>query len=84
MMSDTSPEVQARFDALLRQRSGSDRVVMACDMFDCAKRLVEASIRSAEPQLGDTEVRVRVFRRFYADDLDPATIERVIRRIRAG
>lgn len=83
MITDTSPDAQARFDALLRRRAGADRIVMVCDMFDLAQRLVEANIRSAEPGLSATELRVHVFRRFYEDDVDPATLDRVIRRIRA-
>jgi hypothetical protein len=39
-VTDTSPDVQARFDELMRQRSGSDRVRMMSEMFDFGKALV--------------------------------------------
>jgi hypothetical protein len=82
MSTDTTPAARARFDALLRQRSGSDRVVMACEMFDLARELMAARVRELEPTIGDLDVKIRVFQRLYADDLDAETIARIVARMR--
>jgi len=37
-MSDTTPEADAAFTAMFAERSASDRVKMACGMFDAPGR----------------------------------------------
>jgi hypothetical protein len=58
MSQDTSLHAQAQFETLLRERSGSDRVVMACEMFDCGRALVEARLRAELPDISPGDLRV--------------------------
>jgi len=81
-MTDTSPEVEARLTALFAQRSGSDKVLMVCEMFDFARALVVARIKADCPGISDTELRVKIFERMYGDEVDPETRARVIARLR--
>jgi len=81
-MTDTPPEVEARLRELFMQRSGSDRVRMACEMFDLARALVVAGIKAEEPGLSDVELRVRIFERTYGSDFDADTRARIIARLR--
>ena len=83
-MNDTSPEIEARLAALYASRSGSDRVRMACEMFDMARALVVANICAEAPAIAAAELRVRIFERTYGEDLDAETRARVIARIRAS
>ena len=82
-MTDTPPDVQARFDELMRQRSGSDRVRMMSEMFGFAKTLVLSSLRATHPDATDAELRVLLFDRLYGDELDPAERGSVVARLRA-
>ncbi len=82
MMNDTPPEVDARVHALFMQRPCSDRVRMACDMFDLARALMVAEIRSRHPDLTETDLRVRIFERLYAEDFAPADRARIVARLR--
>ena len=52
-MTDTPADIEARFEELMRQRSGSDRVRMMSDMFDFAKTLVLANLRETYPGATD-------------------------------
>ena len=70
-MNDTTPEAAEAFAALLRQRSGSDRVRMMSEMFEMARTLVVASIKTQQPDIGEADLRVAVFRRFYPRDFTP-------------
>jgi hypothetical protein len=81
-VSDTSPDVIARFDALMTERSGSDRVRMACEMFDMAKALAIAAIRNADPGISDGALRVKLFERFYWDDFPPSEHDRIVAGLR--
>lgn len=77
-MNDTSPEMQARFEEMLMARSGSERVRMACDMHETAKRLVLASLLEENPDATPADLRKGLFLRFYGDDFSPEEIERIL------
>ena len=81
-MTDTPPDVQARFDGLMRQRSGSDRVRMMSEMFDFAKALVLSNLRETHPDASDAELRVLLFDRLYGDEIDPAHRASIVARLR--
>jgi len=46
---------------------------MGCSMFDTARRLALASLRTQNPRLTPGELRQALFRRFYQGDFDPET-----------
>ena len=82
-MSDTPREVEARLSTLFAQRSGSDRVRTACEMFTLARALMVANIRTEAPDLTAAQLRVKIFERTYGnDDLDAEARARVIARLR--
>ena len=80
-MNDTSPEAAARFESLLRERSGSDRVQMVSDMFDTARALVIANVKAQRPEITAAALRVEVFKRFYANDFTPEELAAIVRRL---
>ena len=63
-MNDTSPEVEARYRAMLMSRTAEERVMMGARMFDAARMLVLASM---PPGLPDQERRQRLFARLYPE-----------------
>lgn len=81
-MNDTSPEAAAQINALMAQRSGSDRVRMACEMFDLARTLVVSGIRAEEPTITNGELRVRLFERLYGGDFSEEERARIVATLR--
>ena len=81
-MNDTSPEAARRLTELFARRTPSDRVVMACEMFDLARALMVSRINAEAAGLSETDLRVRVFERLYAGDFDEATRARISARLR--
>lgn len=81
-MNDTAPDMAARLDALLAQRSGSDRVRMACEMFDLARALAVAGIRNDEPDISLRDLRARLFERLYGRDFSEEERARIIATLR--
>ena len=77
-MRDTSPDADASFTALFAARSPTDRVRMACDMFDDAKALIAADIRARCPGISRVDLRARMFDRLYFGDFDAATRDRIV------
>jgi hypothetical protein len=74
-MKDTPAEVDARYQAMLMKRSGSDRVRMAAEMYDAAVAMIEASLSPARDR---RERRRERFRRLYAAEFDAAEMERIL------
>lgn len=80
-MNDTSPAVAQRYREMLMARSGAERLRMACDMFDTARRIMNASLPVGTD---DHARRVALFLRLYGPDFDASTRERIIAHILAS
>jgi len=83
-MNDTAPWAEARLAELWRQRSGSERVVAACRMFETARTLLAAGIRSREPGFSGAELRLRIFELMYAGDFEPRQWQALRTRVAAA
>lgn len=81
-MTDTPASVAALYRHLLLARSGGERLRMACDMFDTARRMVLAGL--PDGIAGEAERRVALFLRTYGSDFDAPTRERIVARIRGA
>ena len=77
-MRDTSPEMEARFRALLLARSGEERLKMGCSMHTFAQQIVRASVLARTPETTAADLRRAMFLRFYASDFDERTRERIL------
>lgn len=80
-MKDTPPEMEARYRAMLMQRSGEERLKMGCAMRETARALVEASIREQDPQATPEAVRKGLFLRFYGHEFDADSREKILAAI---
>jgi len=65
-MNDTSPETEAFLRARYAAMSGSERALMALQMFETAQQIVLSSLPSG---LSEVERRHELCRRFYGDEL---------------
>lgn len=77
--NDTELDFARRFAAV----TPAQRLRMTCEMFDAAKRLIAASVRTEEPDITDAELRVRIFDRLYADDFSEVTKVKLRAALRA-
>ena len=84
-MRDTSPEMEQRYRVMLLQRSGVERLKMGCSMHATAQALVRASILEKDPQASPEALRRALFLRFYGQDFDPQSREKILHALgRAG
>jgi hypothetical protein len=68
-MNDTSPEIEALLKARYAAMTGSERALMALQMFETAQQIVLSSL---DRGLGESERRRELCRRFYGDELAQA------------
>ena len=80
-MTDTTPEVMARYPAMLLARSSEDRLKMGCSMDATARALVRASVLAQEPQASPAALRRALFLRFYGHEFAAAERERILGRL---
>ena len=65
-MNDTSPEVEAFLKARYAAITGSERALMALQMFETAQQIVLSSL---DQGLDESERRRELCRRFYGEEL---------------
>ena len=68
-MIDTSPEIEGLLKARYAAMTGSERALMALQMFETAQQIVLSSL---VPGLDESERRREMCRRFYGDALAEA------------
>ncbi len=83
-MTDTPPDVARDVRERYRALSPTERVVMACAMFDSAKALATAGIHASHPGISAVELRVALFDRFYGREVAPDDRVTIVERIRSG
>ena len=67
-MFDTHPEIAVRFRDLMMSKTGQERLLMGCSMYDTAKRIVLNSICNRQPKITDAELKREIFLRFYGQE----------------
>lgn len=82
-MRDTPPALDAKYRAMLLERSGEERLKMAGSMYATARALVVASILEADPTASPAALRQALFLRFYGHEFDEPTRARILSRLRA-
>lgn len=83
-MSDTSPEMDARYREMVQARpAGGARFKIASDMFDVTRGLLIAGIKVARPDITEGELRQELFLRYYGDEFSPEQREKILAAIAA-
>ena len=77
-MNDTHPDVAIRFRELMMRKSGEQRLLMGCSMYDTAKQIVRSAIYNSRPGITEAEMKKEIFLRFYGSEFSPAETERIL------
>ena len=71
-MNDTHPDVAIRFRELMMSKTGEQRLLMGCSMYDTAKQIVRSAIYNSRPGITETEMKKEIFLRFYGPEFSQA------------
>ncbi len=77
-MNDTNPDVAIRFRELMMRKSGEQRLLMGCSMYDAAKQIVLSAIHNRQPEITDAEIKREIFLRFYGEEFSQADREKLL------
>jgi hypothetical protein len=75
-MNDTPKEIEDWFREMIMARSGAERLMMECQMFDTARSIIIASMPKDLPE---DEFKLQLFERIYG-----APLEKVLHTVRDG
>ena len=77
-MFDTHPEIAVRYRDLMMSKTGQERLVMGCSMYDTAKQIVLSAVRNRRPGITDAEIKREIFLRFYGQEFSEADREKLL------
>ena len=77
-MNDTTPEIERKYQEMLLQRSGVERLKMGCSMHATAQALVRASVLEKDPLVSPATLWQALFLRFYGHEFDAKTREKIL------
>jgi len=77
-MFDTHPEIYVRYRDLMMSKSGRERLLMGCSMYDTAKQIVRSAISNSWPGITDVEMKKEIFLRFYGREFSQADREKFL------
>jgi hypothetical protein len=77
-MRDTKPEIKEKFKKMIMQKSNEERLIMGCEMFDDAMRIVRSSILNDYPDIDSAELLKQIFFRFYGNDFGKSDLDKIV------
>jgi hypothetical protein len=77
-MNDTTPEIAALYRNLIMNKSGEERLLMGCSMYDAARQIVRSAIYNDRPGITEKEIKKEIFLRFYGREFSMADREKFI------
>ena len=78
IMFDTHPDVVIQFRDLMMSKTGQQRLLMGCSMYDTAKQIVRSAIYNNRPEITEEEVKKEIFLRFYGKEFGRADREKFL------
>ena len=66
-MNDTPRDIEDKFREMIMARSGAERLIMGCQMFDAARAIIIASLPKDLPE---DEFKRQLFERIYGASME--------------
>lgn len=80
-MNDTTSSIEIRMAQMIASRTPLERLKMASSMYDSAKALMRASLKSKDDSLSEAQIRTKIFLRIYGDCYTHSEIHRIVKAI---
>ena len=81
MIHDTDERTLLKYEQMMASKTPGQRLGMALDMYDFARDLARAGIKSRHPDATEAEIQRELFLQYYGHDLPQPLIDRVLRDI---
>ena len=78
-MNDTDDKITEKMHEMIRLKSPEERLKMGCSMNETSRILVTQAILRKHPNISNARLRRELFLKFYGDDFDVETREKILR-----
>ena len=78
-MNDTSAKMTRKVCELIQEKTPQERVKMGCSMHQTSKYLITRAILESDPLISKSELRQEIFLKFYGNDFDLDTKQKILR-----
>lgn len=80
-MRDTSKAMEQKYNEMMQMRTPYERLQMGASMLATSKYLVTQFILRNNPNISKAELRKELFLKFYRDDFDAVTLEKILKHL---
>ena len=75
---DTSHKVWQQYVQMMMQKTGEERLLMGCSMFDTAKEIVKSSLLSKSLKQDPLDLKRNIFLRFYGHEYNERQLNKIM------
>ena len=79
---DTPKEIRKIQNRIFFQKTVQERFQIGIEMIEDAKKIVENSIKSKNPQISEIDLKIEVFKRFYKNDFSEEKMGDIVKGFR--
>lgn len=80
-MNDTPAHITRKMCAMIQEKEPIERLKMGCSMYATSRYLVTQAILRDNPGISKTGLRKELFLKFYENDFDAVTREKILKHI---
>jgi hypothetical protein len=81
-MHDTSADIIQKINEMIQEKTGQERLMMGCSMYETSKTLITQAILKENPQISKVDFKQEFFLKFYGDDFNPIERARILEHIK--
>lgn len=78
-MDDTTPDISQKIREMIRMKPPIERLKMGCSMYETSRYLITRAIMEKNPHISKSALRQELFLRFYGNDFDPISREKILK-----
>ena len=78
-MNETHPEIAKKVVELMNEKTPQERFAMGLSMNRTSREIVTSGILHENPGISPSELRHELFLRYYRDDFDAETREKILK-----
>jgi SOS response regulatory protein OraA/RecX len=79
MKMDTSPSMAKKYQEMLMERSGEERLAMGFSMSATCRTVIIQAIQRMYPRISPVELKKKLFMRYYGREFSPEQIKKIFK-----
>ena len=77
-MQDTTKEMLEKQREIFLSKTSTQRFIIADDLINFGRLMLENSIKQKKPEISETELKIKVFKRYYENTFNIKEFEKIV------